>query len=145
MDPSLVFLICNTGVLPFWLLLAVAPHWIWTQRLVHSVLVPVLLGGVYLWGVVTAPALPEGGGFGSLEAVMLLFTVPQGVLIGWVHYLVFDLFIGAWEVRDAKRHDIPHLALVPCLFFTLMLGPIGLLMYCALRGFMRRSATLVEA
>jgi hypothetical protein len=144
MTPDVVFSICSAAVMPAWLLLVVAPGAVWTQRLVHSVLVPLLLGLVYLTGFLTAPAAPEGASFGSLEGVVLFFSQPHSVLVGWVHYLVFDLFVGAWEVRDARRHGIHHGLVVPCLFFTLMLGPIGLMMYLVLRWALRREWSLVE-
>jgi len=64
---------------------------------------------------------------------MVAFTVPEAVIAGWLHYLVFDLFVGAWEVRDAQKRGINHWLVVPCLFFTLILGPVGLLLYIALR------------
>jgi hypothetical protein len=144
MDLSLLFTICNTAVMPFWALLLLAPSWIWTQRLVHSAIVPVLLGVVYVALFATSPAAPEGAGFGSLEGVMLFFTIPQAVLVGWVHYLVFDLFVGAWESRDAVRRGIHPVAVAPCLVLTLMLGPTGLLAYLALRGVLRRTASLIE-
>jgi hypothetical protein len=144
MTPDVVFSICSAAVMPAWLLLAVAPGAVWTHRLVHSVLVPLLLGLVYLTGFLTSPAAPEGASFGSLEGVMLFFSQPHAVLVGWVHYLVFDLFVGAWEVRDARRHGIHHGLVVPCLFFTFMLGPIGLMMYLVLRWALRREWSLVE-
>jgi uncharacterized PurR-regulated membrane protein YhhQ (DUF165 family) len=144
MDTALLFRICNTAVIPCWALLIFAPGWVWTQRIVHSALVPALLGSVYVSIALFGPPAPEGAGFGSLEGVMLLFTVPEGVLAGWVHYLVFDLFVGAWEARDARRRGI-HPALVgPCLILTLMLGPAGLLAYLALRAVRERTGTLVE-
>ena len=46
-----------------------------------------------------------------------------------MHYLAFDLFIGSWEVRDARRHGVPHVLVIPCLLMTFLLGPIGLLAY----------------
>ena len=76
--------------------------------------------------------------------VMLLFSNPYFALAGWVHYLVFDLFIGAWQVRDARRRGIPHLYVLPCLFLTLMAGPIGLLAYITLRFGMRRAVEFEE-
>lgn len=137
-DPALVFSIATYGVMPFWLLLAVAPGWKGTQIAVHSVFAPVVLGLTYLWlfagGAFFGADVPEGGNFQSLQGVMTLFTVPEAVLAGWVHYLVFDLFVGAWQARDAKRRGVNHLLLIPCLFFTLMLGPIGLLLYLILRA-----------
>lgn len=145
MDLSRLFAICNASVLPFWLLLAVAPRWSWTRRLVHSVLVPALLGVVYVVLLATSPPAPECASFGSLEGVLLVFSSPHGVLTGWVHYLVFDLFVGAWESRDAVRRGIHPALVAPCLLLTLMLGPAGLLAYLALRAAMQRTGSLVEA
>ncbi len=139
-----IFLVCNNGVLPAWLLLAIAPNWSWTQKIVHQIWIPILLGSVYLGVLATSPATPSAGGFSSLDGVMTLFTSPHFALVGWVHYLAFDLFVGAWEVRDAKRHSIPHLFVVPCLVMTLMLGPIGLLAYLVLRFAMKRELNLNE-
>jgi SNF family Na+-dependent transporter len=62
------------------------------------------------------------------------------VLLGWVHFLAFDLFIGAWMVRDARRLKILHLAVIPCLLVTFLLGPVGLLTYLVLRTGLRRGA-----
>lgn len=143
MSPDLLFTIANTAVLPFWLLLAVAPSWAWTSRLTHSGLVALALTPLYLYGLASGSA-PEGAGFGSLEGVMLLFRHPEAVLAGWVHYLVFDLFVGAWEVRDSRRRGIPHAFVLPCLLFTLMLGPVGLCLYLAVRALRGTGVALSE-
>jgi hypothetical protein len=145
MSPDLVFTICNNAVLPAWLMLAVAPGWIWTQRVVHAIWIPLLLGLVYAWAFTANPPAPEGGGFTSLEGVMKLFTSPYVMLAGWVHYIVFDLFVGAWETRDARRHGIGQPWLVPCLALTLMLGPLGLLAYLVLRWVKTRDTGLDES
>jgi len=137
-----LFLICNYAVLPAWLLLFVLPHHRVTQVLVHAIWAPLLLGPVYVWALFFGEPAPEGGGFGSLEGVMLLFQSPTAVLAGWIHYLVFDLFIGAWIVRDAKRQGINHWLTVPLLFVTLMAGPAGLMLYLLLRLAVRRTVTL---
>ena len=145
MTAETLFLICNNGVLPAWLLLVVAPGWVWTQRLVHSAFIPILLGGVYGWAFLSSSGAPEGASFFSLSGVMLFFTAETAALAGWVHYLVFDLFVGAWEVRDSRRLGIHRLAVVPCLVFTLMLGPLGLLAYLLLRLAWTRRFLLDEA
>jgi hypothetical protein len=145
MEPEVIFLVCNYGVLPAWLLLAFAPGWNGTAMLIHRVWIPSLLGLAYGWALLANPGAPEGASFGTLEGVMLFFTSPYATLAGWIHYLVFDLFVGAWEVRDARRHGIPHWMVLPCLFFTLMLGPIGLGLYLVLRGALRRDFRLDEA
>ena len=43
-----------------------------------------------------------------------------------------------WELRDARARGVPHLALLPCLGLTFMLGPVGLLLYFVLRGVLGR-------
>jgi hypothetical protein len=85
-----------------------------------------------------------GGGFGSLSQVSQLFQNPYKLLAGWIHYLAFDLFVGSWEVRDAQRLGIHHLLVVPCLALTFLLGPIGLLLYLALRFTMKRRFIINE-
>ena len=65
---------------------------------------------------------------------MQLFTYEELVLAGWVHYLAFDIFVGAWEVRTAKKEGIPFLYVLPCLGLTFMFGPIGFLLFTAIRA-----------
>ncbi len=142
MTPELVFLIVNGSVIPFWLLLAILPHWGPTQFLVHSVAIPLLLGVAYAWFLTQGLGV-EGASFSSLAGVQTFFTDDAAALAGWIHYLVFDLFIGAWEVRDARRRGISHWFVLPCLFFTLMAGPIGLLLYLVLRFALSRGGWLV--
>ena len=138
------FLICNYGVVPAWLLLIVAPGWSGTQRAVHAVWIPLLLGSVYAVTLLTSPPAPDGASFATLPGVQALFTSPHAVLAGWVHYLVFDLFVGAWEVRDARRLGIRHPWVVPSLVLTCMLGPVGLLAYLTTRFALRRTVELDE-
>ena len=146
MDLDLVFQVCNLGVMPAWALLVAAPRWAWTQRVVHAVWIPALLGATYV--IFAVQALGGGGsegGFGSLGGVTALLSDPTGALIGWIHFLAFDLFVGAWEARDAERHGIPHWQVVPCLALTLMMGPSGLLLYFAIRAAHGAGFSLREA
>ena len=54
-------------------------------------------------------------------------------LAGWVHYLAFDLLVGAWEARTARREALPHPVLLPCLALTFLFGPLGLLLFLSVR------------
>ena len=57
--------------------------------------------------ILVAATLPRAeGGFSSLAAVSTLFADPWVLLAGWTHYLAFDLFIGGWEVRDARQRGV---------------------------------------
>ncbi len=132
-DPATMYLAANAVALGLWLFLIFAPRWQGTQWLVHAVAPVLLFGGLYAWlfasGVFFGDNVPVEAGFGTLKGVMLLFTLPEAVLAGWIHYLVFDLFVGAWIARDSLRRGLPHLAVIPCLVLTLVVGPIGLLVY----------------
>ncbi len=138
MNPESLFSLCGALVLPGWLLLVFAPHWRWSARFVCGAVIPLLLAVVYLCLVVTHFNDAGGGGFGSLAEVAQLFRNPYNLLAGWIHYLAFDLFIGSWEVRDARVSGVPHLLVVPCLLLTFLFGPVGLLLYFALRWGWRR-------
>jgi len=140
-----LFKAANYAVIPFWLLLMVAPRWTWTQRLVHGPVVLLLLTPIYAYMLFGYAPSPEGFNFSSLYGVMLGFSAPHIVIAGWIHYLIFDLFVGAWETRDALRRGIPQLLLVPCLIATLMVGPIGLLLYVLVRFASKRVLEYGEA
>jgi hypothetical protein len=133
MNAETIFSSTSTMAMAGWLLLAAAPRWRVTRALVLSGLIPVLLSAAYAILIVIFFGAADGG-FDSLANVMKLFTNEWAVLAGWIHYLAFDLFVGSWEVRDAEERGISHWLVVPCLFFTLMLGPIGYLMYLGLRA-----------
>jgi hypothetical protein len=135
MTNSDLFGLASAAVLPGWLALATAPFWRRRAVLVAR-LVAALLAGFYLSLLVAGLAgegPPEGAGFTSLEAVRLLLSSEAALLAGWVHYLAFDLWVGAWETEDARAGNIPHLALLPCLFLTFLAGPVGLLLYLLIR------------
>ena len=143
MSNEVLFSICNTAVLPGWLLLALFPRWKWTARLITAVIIPGLLGLVYLYLVLTEFGKTEGG-FGSLAQVQQLFANPAMLVAGWIHYLAFDLFLGSWEVRDAQRLGLSHWLVIPCLVLTFLFGPVGLLLYFALRAALKKQFLLGE-
>jgi len=131
MPLDLLFSIASALATLGWLLLIVLPR----NRPAHAIAsigIPLTIAALYL--VLIVAYFPSAkGGFFSLNDVSLLFSEREVLLAGWIHYLAFDLFIGAWETRDSQAHHIPHLLVVPCLLLTFMLGPIGLLAYFLLR------------
>jgi len=127
-----IFSACSSLALLGWVLLLFLPrqrH----ARLVAGIGIPLAIAVVYAVLIALYFGRAEGG-FATLAGVARLFQNPALLLAGWVHYLAFDLFIGGWETRDAHQHGVPHLLVVPCLLLTFMLGPIGLLMYFAIRS-----------
>ncbi|MDQ3180868.1 MAG: ABA4-like family protein [Acidobacteriota bacterium] len=137
MKAEQIFSIANLIAMISWIILAVAPRFVLTRKIILSGAIPLLLSVAYLILVVLFFGSAEGG-FSSLAGVMKLFTNEWATLAGWIHYLAFDLFVGTWEVKDAQAKNISQWFVIPCLFLTFMLGPIGFLLYSILRVFLAK-------
>lgn len=134
MKAEVIFSAANVIAIVGWLLMAIGPGWGITRRVVLSGILPLFLSIAYLVLILLFFGRTEGG-FGSLPDVMKLFTNEWAMLAGWIHFLAFDMFIGAWEVRDAQERGVSHILVIPCLVLTFLLGPIGLLLYHIIRHF----------
>ncbi len=132
MNPDQLFSIANTYALIGWLLLFFAPRWKWTSRIIYGAIITVV-SAAYVFLLLTITSNFNFSDFASLSGVVDLFKSPRAVLVGWLHYIAFDIFVGHWVCMNAQKHGIHHLLVVPCIFFCLMLGPTGLLMYLLLR------------
>ena len=144
MSADLIFSICNYAVLPGWALLIMLPKWKWTLALISAVIIPFVLGLVYV-GLFASQLgnFPEGGGLGSTQSLMITFRNSYILTAAWIHYLAFDLFVGAWEVGDAQKQRIPHWLVIPCLVLTFIAGPTGLVLYFIFRFIVTRNILLV--
>lgn len=126
-----------------WVLLAAFPR----KPLTHSIILflgVALLCLTYLVALVlvrtetVAAGLPAGTAlapvdFTTIAGVRAIFQSDGGVVIGWTHYLAFDLFTGMWIARDADAKGFSRLVQLPFLFFTFLLGPVGLLGWLIVR------------
>jgi hypothetical protein len=110
-----------------WLILILGPRrFAWLNAIPLWVL-PVALAVLYAALILTA--LPGGeGGFGSLDQVRALFADDRALLAGWVHYLAFDLFVGAVMARRMDAAGVWRLVQAPFLIATFLLGPLGFLL-----------------
>lgn len=98
-----------------------------------TLIVPGLLAVAYVGLILVFWSRGEGG-FDSLDSVARLFETRGLLLAGWLHYLAFDLFVGAWQVRTARREAIPFFLVLPCLPLTFLFGPAGFLLFVAIRA-----------
>ena len=134
MSAETLFAAANATALIGWVLLAFAP--LRRAALVLGARI-VAVGMAVLYAGLLIGAVTGGGAmevdFTTLSGLTAGFARPEAVLVGWVHYLAFDLWVGAWAVEDAGRRGVPHWVMLPVLFLTLIAGPIGLLVYLALR------------
>ncbi len=133
MTPDSIFSICNTIAMIGWLILLIAsPFWMDTDKLLIGIIIT-LFAIVYAWCISQSFNAGDFEKFSTLDGVMSLFTNKMAVTAGWVHYLAFDLMTGIWIKKNSMKHRISHWLLIPCLFFTFMLGPVGLLLYLIIR------------
>jgi hypothetical protein len=147
LDPDRIFSIASTLAALGWVALAVSPQgrrWTGPVRWWAGRAVPLLFAVGYVL-LFAAHGMGDGG-FGSLAEVRRLFDVPGLLAAGWLHYLAFDLFVGAWIAERAGALGIPHLLVLPLLLLTFLFGPAGLLAFALLRAFWlrRRPAPLPD-
>ncbi len=122
-------------VAPFWVLLIFLPNWTWTERIIRSPWIAAPAALLYavlvlpsFMGVLTAVANPD------LAGIRALLGTPAGATIGWVHFLAFDLFVGRWLYLDSRERGLSPWLVSPVLLLTLMLAPIGFLVYLLARA-----------
>jgi hypothetical protein len=136
MTPDAIFSLGNGLALTGWIgLLAgafLAPVRKWAIRWA-SLVIPALLGLAYIALFYLGRTAFDGGSFSSIEGVRALFQNDAALTAGWFHYLAFDLFVGAWIVREGRGAGVPGLLLAPCLALTFLFGPAGLVLFFAIR------------
>lgn len=131
MDLETVYTACSVIAFTGWATLVFAP--IARARLISAArVIAFVLCVIYLIQMFTITET-TGGNFSTLAGITQLFSRPGNVMLGWTHYLAFDLFIGSWVAEDAPKRGIPHWAVLPLLFLCLMVGPIGLAAYFIVR------------
>lgn len=127
-----IFSLCMALALAGWVALFLSP--LWQPRLIQAArIIACLLALGYLAQLFATTAPVEGGSFTTLVGVTALFSQPGNVMLGWTHFLAFDLFVGSWEAEDAAKIGVAHWALLTPLALTFLIGPVGLLTYAAIR------------
>lgn len=69
----------------------------------------------------------------TIAGLRTLFLSDAGLVIGWTHYLAFDLFVGSWIAGDADHKGFGRVWQAPFLLATFLAGPIGLLGWLIVR------------
>lgn len=131
------FQYANLFPMPLWLAMMFAPHHRLTHRASRSSFVFMIAAGHYLLALLSAlrgsGKQAERPNFTTLDGVSKALGTQEGALAGWTHMLALDLFTGAWIYRRCQDLEAPAKVRVPALFFTLMTGPFGLLIFLGWR------------
>ena len=154
MNWDTMFSLTNGIAMLGWLVLAVLPRRPLTLSavlylgvgllcLAYATLFVLSLGQLIDPGRVAGAAEPDLLDY-SIAGLRPLFMSDGGIVIGWTHYLAFDLFVGLWIARDADAKGVGRLVQIPFLFVTLMAGPIGLLSWLSFRETRSRRALAID-
>lgn len=141
-DPEIAFSIAGMLAMAGWAALALALFVTPARKIAWpaaQLVIPALLAGGYVLLLWNGRSAFEAGGFGSIQEVRSLFANDHALAAGWLHYLGFDLFVGAWITRDGTTRALPPLLILICLPPAFLFGPAGLLLYIILRLVMRRT------
>jgi hypothetical protein len=146
MSAGTLFELAFLVVVPFWALMIVTPGWRWARRIAGSPFI--VLPALVVWAVAIAPVLPEFAAEmlnPDLDGVRTLFADDDVVAAVWAQVLAWDLFIGRWIYLDSRERRIHPLAMAPVLVLTILLSPIGMPLYFALRIPLTRDGASNEA
>jgi Domain of unknown function (DUF4281) len=138
MTPDTIFSVCNSIAFAGWVILIFLPMWRSSDKFIIGIVVT-LFALIYTYYIVVNITAIDMKSFNSLKGVTDLFTNPLAVLIGWVHYLAFDLMTGIFIKKNAGKHGISHWLVIPCLLLTFTFGPVGLLLYLLIRTLRSRN------
>lgn len=134
-EPQLLFGWAGNLIAVLWLALIASLYFRRLQLVVETIgflVLPVVFGVFYVLAM--APHMPFAeGGFGSLAAVRTLFAHDDLLLAGWLHFLVFDYFVGVWIARDRIDEPVWRILVLPCLLLCFLAGPTGLLAWLIIR------------
>lgn len=132
MDWEHVFSTAGQIAMAGWLILLFGPRRWPILNMVPQLVLPGLLSLGYGVLILVYFAGADGG-FDSLASVRALMASGDPVLLaGWVHYLAFDLFVGAWVAARCDLRGISRLVQMPILVATFLFGPLGFVCYLML-------------
>ncbi|MAH74725.1 MAG: hypothetical protein CBD57_04875 [Candidatus Pelagibacter sp. TMED197] len=141
-----IYLIANWGVIPFWLLLIIAPNHFVTSFFVRSIIIPLILASAYIFIsyniYIEENILDSFELYHGLSGLYSMFSSEAFLLIFWLHFLAISLFVGTWISRDASRFMIPRFLTIISLILTYFTGPIGLVFYWFIRIFFSKKINL---
>ena len=146
---SNIYLWATLGVLPFWLILIIIPNSNITKFLLNSILLPLIISGIYIYVIYQAFLLGEDFFeifklYLGLENLTVVFSTETFLLIFWLHFLILNILLGTWVSRDSLKYSIPKPFVILTLLMVYFVGPIGLVFYWFFRVFYAKRISLYD-
>ena len=134
MNATSIFSFGNSFVLLGWILLIFLPTWKHTQTIILNGII-VLFALIYIYLFLKDIGSFSLDSFSTLANVKALFQNDNAVAMGWIHYLAFDLFVGAYIVKKSQQLQISRWLYTLPLPFIFMFGPVGYLLFFLIKTF----------
>jgi hypothetical protein len=126
---EVMFWFSSIWIMPFWVLMWFLPNHDLTRRFVGDLrfcFIPLLVPYIVL-------VLPQVGSifltFASEmptpEIVVDLFADPEVIMLGWLHFLAFDMFLGRFIWLRMVAAQRPLYISAPILILCTMVAPLG--------------------
>ena len=132
MDVDRIFIFASSIAFISWSLLFIYPYSTRIRQILYGGVVTCF--SLLYTGLFISYFDPESfQSFSTLSGLVSLFSNKEAVLLGWIHYLAFDLLAGLYISQDAEKNKLGPWIIRPMFFFTFMTGPLGFLLYTIIR------------
>ena len=127
-----MFWISSILIIPFWSLMWFMPQHEFTRRFVGDIrwsVLPLLIPYVIL-ALPNAPniLITFASQMPTPEIVVDLFQDDEVIVLGWLHFLAFDLFIGRYVWLRMLSTKRPIYVSTPILILCTLMAPLGFLL-----------------
>ena len=128
---DVLFWFSSLYVLPFWLVMWFAPTSERTAALMRSEWV-YLAPLAFAYALAVLPNIVDifillGSQMPTPDIVADMFSEREVILVGWLHFLAFDLFVGRWTWQRMVATGQPIYVSAPVLILSMMVAPLGAL------------------
>ena len=128
---DVLFWFSSLYVLPFWLMMWFGPTSERTAALMRSEWV-YLAPLAFAYALAVLPNIVDifillGSQMPTPDIVADMFSEREVILVGWLHFLAFDLFVGRWTWQRMVATGQPIYVSAPVLILSMMVAPLGAL------------------
>lgn len=128
---EIMFWISSIYIVPIWGLMWFAPKHELTKKIVGDIRICVL-PLVIPYTILVIPSLPDifitlGSEMPTPDLVIDFFSDDKVIIIGWLHFLAFDVLAGRYIWNRMVSLDKPIFVSTPTLILGMMVAPLGFL------------------
>ena len=129
---EIMFWFSSIWIIPLWSLMWFLPKHEFTSKVMSDIricILPLLIP----YAVLVIPNLLDifitlGGEMPTPKLVIEFFQEDEVILIGWLHFLAFDILAGRYIWKRMIDFDRPIYISTPILILSMMVAPLGFLL-----------------